>query len=502
MASYIGQCWSAIMGLAFIPIYIRYLGMEAYGLVGVFAIIQAWLVLLDIGITPTLNREMARFTAGAHSAQSIRDLLKSAEMICFGLATAIALTVWAASGYLASDWLKIEKLPTSTVAQAIAIIALVVSLRFVEGIYRGSLFGLQRLVWYSGASALLATIRHAGAVAVLAYLSPTIQAFFVWQGLVSLMSTALFCVAVHRALPAAPSNPKFSREAVAEVWRFAGGIIGITFLALLLTQVDKVLLSRLLTLEHFGYYTLAATIVGVVYQLVAPITQAMYPRMVELVTRQDHPQLVAVYHQGAQLVTILTAPAAFLLSFFAIGVVFMWSGDIVLAEKTGPILSVMVIGTFLHGLMHLPYQLQLAYGWTGLAVKSNIVAVLILTPAILWVAPRYGGLGAAAVWVILNVGYTFVGIQFMHRRLLVGQRWSWYFADVTWPVMGVLGVMVGASSFKPQDYRSRFDWFIFLSGVGVAALITAVTLANVVRPKVARGVALTVRKFAASRRDH
>lgn len=119
LANYLGQGWTAVMGLAFVPLYIRYLGMEAYGLIGLFAVMQAWLTLLDMGMTPTLNREMARYTAGAHSPQSIRDLLRSLEILCFSVAALIAVGVWAGSGYLASDWLKAEKLPTTVVAQAI-----------------------------------------------------------------------------------------------------------------------------------------------------------------------------------------------------------------------------------------------------------------------------------------------------------------------------------------------------------------------------------------------
>ena len=101
------------MGLAFIPLYIRYLGVEAYGLIGLFAILQAWLSLLDMGMTPTLNREMARYTSGAHSQQSIRNLLRSLEVLCAGLAILISISVWAASDFLASDWLRTHDLNVS-----------------------------------------------------------------------------------------------------------------------------------------------------------------------------------------------------------------------------------------------------------------------------------------------------------------------------------------------------------------------------------------------------
>ena len=54
------------MGLAFIPLYIKYLGVEAYGLIGIFAILQAWLGLLDVGLKPALGQKIgdgARFDA-------------------------------------------------------------------------------------------------------------------------------------------------------------------------------------------------------------------------------------------------------------------------------------------------------------------------------------------------------------------------------------------------------------------------------------------------------
>ena len=115
---------------------------------------------------------------------------------------------------------------------------------------------------------------------------------------------------MHRTLPKPATPPKFSLEALAGIWKFASGMLGITFLATLLTQVDKVLLSRLLTLESFGCYILATVVAGVLSFIIGPITQAIYPRMVDLSTQNDQYSLVSTYHQGAQLVTVLTAPCS------------------------------------------------------------------------------------------------------------------------------------------------------------------------------------------------
>lgn len=281
IANFLGQGWAALIGLAFIPAYISFLGIEAYGLIGLFTVMQVWLGLLDMGISPTLGREMARFSAGSHTQQSIRDLLRTLEVIVFVLSALVIFFLLASADWLANDWLKVDRIKNEEVARALSIASLVIGLRFFESLYRSAIFGLQRQVWFNCAHATLSTVRYAGAIGVLAFISPTIGAFFIWHALVSLIAVIIYGFKLHRLLPDTAIPPRFSGAAINRVLGFAGGVLGINVLAVLLTQVDKVLLSRLLSLEYFGYYTLSATVAGGLYLLIGPITQAFYPQLVE-----------------------------------------------------------------------------------------------------------------------------------------------------------------------------------------------------------------------------
>ena len=161
-ANYFGQGWQALMNFAFVPIYIKYLRVEAYGLIGIFAFLQAWLVLLDMGLKPALGREMARFTAGAHDVQSIRDLLRSVELIGIAIAIAISLGIWAASGWLATHWVTAKHIPVEVVAHAFALMGLVAALRFLQDIYVSGSIGLQRQVPQNIVISITATLRGLG----------------------------------------------------------------------------------------------------------------------------------------------------------------------------------------------------------------------------------------------------------------------------------------------------------------------------------------------------
>jgi O-antigen/teichoic acid export membrane protein len=491
IANFIGQGWSALMGLAFIPLYIKYLGVEAYGLIGFYAVMQAWLMLFDMGITQTLNREMARFTAGMHTPQSIHDLLRSLEFIALGLALLICFLVWTASNYIAIDWLNAQVLSNSEISSAVLLMGFVIALRFIEGIYKGALLGLQKQVAVNIISVVIATIRYGGVVGVLAWYASSIKVFFIWQVISSIISVLLFVYLVHSTLPKPNELSKFSKQAISEVWRFASGMLGITFLALLLTQIDKVLLSKLITLEDYGYYTLAATLAASLALITLPATQAIYPKLVEYVAQNKQKELVNLYHQGAQLISVLIAPVAMMLVFFGQDIIYLWSGDINLARKTAPILLPLALGSFLNCLVWMPYQLQLAHGWTSFAVKVNSIAVTLLVPAIFWVTPHYGAVGAAWVWALLNFGYVTVGMRYMYKRLLTKEKWSWYWNDIVKQLVNAFIVIMLAKLVITNFWYNNVTKFVICFIALCLAILVSAWQSNKIWPS----LLLSINKF-------
>lgn len=469
------------MGFVFAPLYIKYLGVEAYGLIGVFTVLQAWLSLLDMGMTPALGREMARFMAGAHSSESIRDLLRSIEIVAIAIAALMTCAVAWGAKWIATTWLKADGLPLEVVMQGFAIMGLVIGLRFVEGVYRSAIVGLQRQVIYNVVSGVMATLRWGGVVGVLIWVSPTIEAFFLWQGVVSIATLGVLCCIIYAAIPQGKRMGRFSAKALSSVSRFAGGVLGINLLALLLTQVDKTLLSTLIPLTDFGYYTLAATVASGLYMLIGPVTQALYPKFCEMHANANTEALADIYHIGAQLVSVMAGSMGVVLIFFSETFLRVWTQDWDLAEKVAPILSLLLLGNLLNGLMWVPYQIQLAYGWTKLAFYINLVAVIVIIPAIMVLAPRYGAIGAAWAWIMLNIGYVCVAVQLMHKRILPKEKWRWYAHDIFAPLVPVSLVVFALSKLLMPLQENWIGQFSSLIAASCVALLVSVLCAYRVR---------------------
>lgn len=480
ISNFLGQGWRAIMLLAFVPIYIKYLGIEAYGLIGIFAILMSALGLLDLGMKPALSREMARYTSGAHNEQFIWNLLRSVEIVSGVIVLFVTLVVWLMSNWLATTWVKVQSLPTPAVAQAFAIMGLVAALQFYESIYSSSLAGLQRQVIQNVIVCFMATMRGLGSVAVLIWISPTTQTFFLWQAICSLISLTVFAIVVYRSIPSPPTPAHFSPAALLSIWRFSSGMLVISVLALLLTQVDKALLSRMLTLDSFGYYALASSVAGSLTMLVGPITAAYYPRFNQLIVRGDTEAIHAAYHQAAQLVTVIVGSVTAVLFFFSDQILLLWTSDQEITRRVAPIMAVLALGTFLNCLMWVPYQIQIAYGWTSLTIIINCIAVVILVPAIFVVVPVYGPMGAAWIWVILNGSYCLIGVHFMYRRILRAEKWGWYLRDVAIPLSAASAVALLASHIFSGDYERMWGGASIILSAGIS-IGTATLAAPLVR---------------------
>ena len=162
LASYATQIYVTLVGILILPLYLKYMGAEAYGLVGFFTMLQAWFNLLDMGLTPTVARETARFHGGATDALSYRRLLRALQLIFFAIAMLGGGAMFVFSGLIADRWLNVQTLPLAQVELALQLMAVSVALRWMSGLYRGCISGSERLVWLGGFNAFVATLRFVG----------------------------------------------------------------------------------------------------------------------------------------------------------------------------------------------------------------------------------------------------------------------------------------------------------------------------------------------------
>lgn len=409
------------------------MGVEAYGLVGFFSMLQILFNMLDIGLTPTMSRETARYRGGASDAINYRIFTNSIEILFIVIAIVGFIIIYCLAGVIANKWLKVTQLPIEVVQNSIRLMAFIIAVRWSSGLRRAIISGSELFVWLSTFNSSIVTLRFIGVLPVLYFFSSSPITFFIYQLLVALLEFCGLYIKTKSILPVIPQNLKLKLFSWKQIKPYIGFSTTIAFTSsvwVLLTQTDKLVLSKVLTLSEYGYFTLAVLVAGGITIISGPISSAIMPRMVKLEAEHKHEELILLYRRSTQFVALITGSVAVTLAFCAEPLLWAWTGDKLLANKAAPITVLYAIGNGILAVSAFPYYLQYAKGDLQLHLFGNIIFMVLLIPSIIWAASKYGGIGAAMVWFIMNLVLFLAWLPLIHHRFAPGLNFKWYFNDI------------------------------------------------------------------------
>jgi O-antigen/teichoic acid export membrane protein len=220
---------------------------------------------------------------------------------------------------------------------------------------------------------------------------------------------------------------------------------------------------------------------GVASIFIFPAFSAIYPRFSALASTGNEEHLIRLYRFGTRLLGSTLFPVAFTVVFFANDLLFVWTGNLELAKNTAQLLKPLIIATSIHGVMHFPYALQLAYGMAGLCFRIALILLIIMVPLIVLLTLNYGALGGAFAWLILNLIYLPMGAWLTHRQLLKGLALKWLFKDVCLPfVFSALLVGSGELLLAAQNW-GHYIRLLCAGGFAVSAMLILISVSPQLR---------------------
>lgn len=486
VANYISQLYVAAIGILILPLYIKYMGAEAYGLVGFFTMLQAWFALLDLGLTPTVARETARYRGGSMSALKYRQLFRALSLIFLFIALFGGSALFVLGESIANHWLNVKELSRQQVVLAVQIMAVSVALRWMGGLYRGVVTGSEKLVWLSGFNVVIATLRFIAVLATMNMYGFTPAVFFWHQLIVALLEVIGLWWMSNMLLPdkrKLDESIGWSFSPVRSVLKFALTIAFTSFVWVLVIQTDKLILSGILPLDEYGFFTLAVIAAGGIMILSQPVSNVVMPRMARLHAEGKHKEMIKVYRNTTQLVSAVAGSASIAIAFFAEQLLFAWTGDLNIANQTAPILKLYVLGYGVLVIAAFPYYLQYALGNLKYHLIGNLMSAVTLIPTIAWAASRFGAEGAGWAWLGVNSLYLVAWVGYVHHKLEPGLNVKWLLGDCIRICIPVLVAMLLVKKWLPE-FDNRLFAAVTCGSVSILALIVGSLFSTVIHKKV------------------
>lgn len=471
IANYTYLIYVTVIGIVVTPMFFNVMGAEAFGLIGFYAVLQTWFVLLDFGLTAALSRECARFKGGAVSAGRLLAVLTGVERVFLCAAAVGTITVIASSSFLANKWLDLQEIDPETVVTCIQMMALAIALRWMASLHRGILNGFERQVWTSNFGIVVATLRFPVCYLVLIYAGATPYAYFAFQLLVALLelivSMARTRKEVRLACGGAASEPL--GEDLKTFVKFSLSISALGIITTLVTQVDKLLLSKILPLKDYGDFYLVTVISGGIILIGGPIASAVIPRLSKLTAESRRYQIHRLYSSAIMVVGAIVFAAGSVMAMFASQILLVWTGDAEFAARMSDVFSMYSMANSIYVVASFAHYLQFAHGNMRIQMAYSVSLLLLLVPATMVSTIKYGALGASFVWLLANIIGSLVLMWAVNAKYMHAPHARWLMAYVFPSLVGsivVSGIL-----------RLSIDWspnrvFLALQLTG-AALVTS-----------------------------
>jgi len=460
IANYFGHIYAIFIGIFMLPFYLFYLGAEAYGLVGFFTMLTSIMMMLEMGLSSALSREIASLKDKKDGLYKIKELMLSVELLFLVISSVSIIIIFLSNSLFVNRWLNINELSLETVENSIYMMGIIIGIRYFLGLYRATLIAFEYQVWLNVYKAVMLTLKFVGGFLLVKYISNDIELFFLYQLILAIIEIVVLKYKSH-SFYANIKKVTASMLAIKKIVPMSLGIAYTSSIWILFTQLDKLLLSHYIPLKEYGYFALVVVVSNAIMQLSGPLSQAFLPRMVSLLSNNKYNEMIDLYHNGTKIISILIISIGTIVSYFSYELLYSWTGDMDASVWASDVLRWYTLGNVILAISAFQYYLQYVYGNLSYHIKFNTIFPLIVLPVMFYFVSNYQAIGAAYTWFVIQLITFFIWPPFIHQKFIKGEHKKWLFQDIV-PSVIFSSIFIFIIDIINIDFTSLSRPMIFL----------------------------------------
>ena len=452
-----------------VPQYAEHVEADAFGIIGLFIILQAWINLFEVGAgTLIMRRSSLVKTHNNEDRQRFFGLLRGIELLVGIIVLLLILSANLLSSVIV--WVvEAEKVGGFSTASLIILIVTAHACRLPAIIHRSGVMGLERHGILSLVMCLIHFLRYVGGLLLFSTYEVGVWSFLCWQIWVSIFETLIFAVSFYISIKADVkefvSKPSFKE--VRLEFPFLVGILIPSFLGVLTYQIDRAVLMGVLTLPEIGYLGVLAMFTSGFLMIAQPFSNVFLPKLTRYHALSSVSEFELTYSALIRMLMILgsVVTAFFLINSESVFAVMSLNADASeWLEKYVPIylfgaLAVLIFGS--------QYQLQIAHGDLRLHNFGSVLNVMLTLAAVLTFVPKFGMPAAAAIWVLLRWVWGFTWASIVHWKIRREIFYGWLIGDIAktgvWVIVSNYLSLIFVSTIKSNISISLLlEYLLFL----------------------------------------
>lgn len=460
--NYGSKFFSLISVFVFIPLYIKYVGIESYAVIGFYGLLLGIVSFADAGLSSAVIKEFASAESTSYKFSILRLIEKRYIFICFILMLIIVFF----APLIAENWLTSETIPIEKLSYYIRLIGIGISLQLLSSLYFGSLFGMGfqieanmlQIIWNMFKSFLV--------ILPLIFIESNLEVFFLWQIACNLIFVVILRWRTIKQLEkVGPKLTQILNKIPKPIIQYVSGMVLIALMSSINSQADKVVTSSVFPLKLYAYYTLASTVAQIPVMLAVPMSISLFPVISRFVSRGQKTELKILFEKSTFILNNIIFVAVFALIFYTKEVILLWTGSSIETTSLSEVLlttKLLVIGSALLALQFLLYYVLLSFNKTKYNVMQGIFQIGLGIPILYFFIFKIGMAGGGISWIAINGGGLIFLFLIVTTHFVKVQRFGFVFKNYFVPFMISLAVFF-CVYFGYQSFSLNFIITAFLS---------------------------------------
>ena len=386
----LGQLAPMLAALISIPLLIRHIGDERFGLLAIGWMLIGYFSVFDLGLGRALTQSIAARRA---RGEPVFDIINSALALMFALGSLAGLLLWFGSDYLVYSVLNIAPSLRPEAKTSLLWLAPAMPLVVVATGLRGVLEALQAFKLSNLVRTPVGVLTFVAPLAALPF-SHSLVPFFAILSILRLLTLIAFVWACYRTLPGFGSG-RVSRQPLPDLLRFGGWMTVTNLISPMMVNMDRLLIGAVLSMSAVSFYSTPHEMILRALVVPSAIAGVCFP----VFAASDAVASRRVFWQSIKAVAVCMVLMLLLVWPLAEPVLRWWLGE-EYARNSTPVLRWLALGVAFNGLAYIPYSWVQGIGQSRITAQFHLLELVIYAPLLYACVHWQGIVGVAIAWTV------------------------------------------------------------------------------------------------------
>lgn len=383
-----------LIGFISIPLLIRALGADRFGLLTLAWALVGYFGLFDFGIARALTHAIAD-KLGASDHDAVPQLFWGSLCLLGGLGIAAGILTMGVTPWLVGSVLHMPDSLQAEARQSFYLLGICIPFVILGAGFRGLLEAVQRFDLVNAVRIPSGILTYAGPLLVLPLsnnLASVVTVLAIGRIAACLWQLGL----CFRTMPSLRKFTRFQAGTVRPLFRMGAWITVSNTVSPIMANLDKFFIAAWVSVGAVAYYATSAELITRFLVLPVAVVAVLFPAF-SASSARDPKHAADLFDKSLKYLLLVLFPILLVVVAFAREALTLWLGAS-FAENSFVFLQWLAVGALLNGLAQIPYTFVQGVGRADLTAKLHLVELPLYVATAFFLIHRYGSIGAAVAW--------------------------------------------------------------------------------------------------------